>query len=119
MTTLIENINPLINKQMKKFIARNAETGDKVFCKYEMLKNGILSVEYYLPKAGFSIIWDKENNFCRLSNIRNSVDNRKSIVSYIIHPNYWIGFGFLGMHYTNTIFFAMEECLRNNINLHI
>ncbi len=111
--------NPLNNKQMKKFIARNAETGDKVFCKYEVLNTGILRVEYYLPKAGFSVIWDRKHNFCRFLDIRNSTDGRKSIVTYAIHPNYWSGFGFQGVHCTSTIFSAMDECLKNNINLHI
>ena len=104
---------------MKKYIARNAETGDKVFCKYEMLNTGILRVEYFLPKYGYSVIWDRKNNFCRITGNRYSADGRKSIVTYLIHPNYWSGFGFQGMHYTSSIFYAMDECLKNNINLHI
>ena len=104
---------------MKKFIARNAETGDKVFCKYEMLNTGILRVEYFLPKEGFSVIWNKKHNFCRIAGIRNSLDGRKSIVTYLIHPNYWMGFGFDGTHWRSSIFFGMDECLKSNINLHI
>lgn len=104
---------------MKKFIARNAETGDKVFCKYELTNTGVLRVEYYLPKTGFSVIWDRKSNFCKFSDIRDSIDGRKSIATYIIHPNYWSGFGFQGMNYTSNIFSAMDECLKNNINLHI
>ena len=104
---------------MKKYVAKNADTQDKVFCKYEITKQGILVVEYYLPKAGFSIVWDEGHNFCKISSLRRTIDNRKCVATFSIHPNYWTGFGFSGCHYTSDIFSAMDECLRNNINLHI
>jgi len=103
---------------MKKYIARNAETGDKVFCKYELTKTGLLMVEYYLPKYGYSVIWDRKNNYCRIAGNRYSVDGRKSIVTYHIHPSYWSGVDFKHTYYF-TIFDAMNMCFKENINLHI
>jgi len=103
---------------MKKYIARNAETGDKVFCKYEMLNTGILRVEYFLPKYGYSVIWDRKNNYCRIAGNRYSIDGRKSIVTYHIHPSYWSGVDFKHTYYF-TIFDAMNMCFKENINLHI
>ncbi len=102
---------------MKKYIARNAETGDKVFCKYEMLKDGILRVEYYLPKDGFSILWEKSNKI-HTAGIRTSTDGRKSIVTYLLHPSLWAGCGFQE-YYGTTIFTAMDIVAMCNINLHI
>lgn len=114
---MIAMVETQINKIMKKYIARNADTQDKVFCKYEITKQGILVVEYYLPKAGFSVIWDNKNNFCRIAGVRVSADGRKTIVTYIIHPNYWSGFGFRGM-YWSTIFNAMDYCVKDNIKIY-
>ena len=103
---------------MEKYYAYNAKTGDKVFCKYEMLNTGILRVDYFLPKYGYSVIWDRMNDNCRIAGNRYSVDGRKSIVTYHIHPSYWMGKNFKHSSYL-TIFNAMDLCLQKNINLHI
>ena len=100
---------------MKKYVAHN-RAGDKVFCKYEMFKTGILCVEYYLPKGGFSVIW--EGKLFRVADVRDSADGRKTIVTYHIHPGYWMFQDLKHMSYM-TWFDAMNDCLFANINLHI
>lgn len=101
---------------MKKFIARNRKTGDKVFCKYEMLNTGILRVEYFLPKYGYSVIWDRQHPFTRIAGNRYSADDRKSIVTYLIHPTYYAGESFSSFAYSD-IYTAMNKCLEHNIKL--
>ncbi len=101
---------------MKKYIAKNGFNRQKAFCTYEIFKTGILRVNYFMPKAGFSVIWDKQDNFCRIAEVNPTSDGRKTIVSFLIHPNYWMGYGFNENTY-NTIFNAMDICFMNKIKL--
>ena len=107
--------NPLNIGIMKKYIAYN-DKRQKAFCTYEILKTGILKVNYFMPKSGFSVIWDTKNNFCRLLDVNVTSDGRKTIVSYLLHPNYWMGFGFMENHH-DTIYDAMDTCFMCNIKL--
>ena len=100
---------------MKKYIAKNPKTNDKIFCKYETTKNCILVVKYFLPKEGFSVIWDKDNASCRIGGLVTTRDNRKTVVTYNIHPSYWNN----NLNDYKTIFDAMDICFSNNISLHI
>jgi hypothetical protein len=100
---------------MKKYIARNSNA-QKAFCTYEMMNTGILRVNYFLPRAGFSVIWNRKDNLCRIAEANPTSDGRKTIVSFLIHPNYWTGYGFKE-YYFDTIFQAMNRCFIDNIKL--
>ena len=101
---------------MKKYVALNAKTSELVFCKYEICKTGILRVEYFLPKSGFSVIWNRKHHFCRIAGVRETCDGRKSIVTYMIHPTYYAGESFQTIMH-DTVFDAMNRCLTDNIKL--
>ena len=112
----MEHINPLNNITMRKYIARNRKTGETVFCKYEICNSGILRVEYYLPKTGFSVIWNRMHPMTALSSVRKSADGRKSIVTYFIHPMYYIGYDLNHMTFSSH-FDGICDCLTDNIKL--
>ena len=100
---------------MKKYVARNRKTYEHVFCKYEFCPTGILKVEYYLPKSGFSLKWDRKDELVRISDLRVSKDGRKSIVTFFIHPRYWLGDTLSMANYG--VINGIECCLTDNIKL--
>lgn len=101
---------------MKKYVAKNRVTGETVFCKYELTNTCMLFVEFYLPKSGFSLRWDRKAEDTRICGLRDSVDGRKAIASYVIHPNYWVGYDISHAMYSD-IHSALNNCLTDNIKL--
>ena len=100
---------------MRKYVARNRKTYEHVFCKYELCPTGVLKVEYYLPKNGFSLIWNRQGELTRISGLRTSKDGRKSIVTFFIHPRYWLGDTLSVANYG--VVNGIECCLTDNIKL--
>ena len=78
---------------IKNYYARNSH-GEKCFCKIEQLKTGVVAVSFYLPKAGFSIKYSYDHPLARISCVRTTYDNRKTIVRYLLHPVLWTGHSF-------------------------
>lgn len=101
---------------MRKYIARNRKTGETVFCKYEFTVTGILTVEYFLPKSGFTLRWDRKKEGTRICGLRTSADGRKSIATYFIHPSYWVGYNF-SCACCSSVYEALNDCLTDNIKL--
>lgn len=64
--------------------------GQKVFCRTSFAPNGVLVIDFYLPQHKFGIIW-KCTDYVRIVGIRETKDKRKDIVTYIVHPSYWLG----------------------------
>ncbi len=77
---------------MKKMVLHTENYG-KQFCKYTLTENGMVVVDYYLPKSNISVIWEK-NDVVRICGVRDTVDGKKSIARYQVHPAYWYGAGF-------------------------
>ena len=101
---------------MKKYVARNRKTGESAFCMWEFTNTGMLVVNYFLPKSGFSLIWDRKSEATRIRNLQMSYDGRKSIASYFIHPNYWVGYN-LSHACCGFITDAINDCFTDNIKL--
>lgn len=91
----IDSILNLKIMNMKKLVIRN-EQGKKLFCRYEIIPSGIMSVCFYLPKNGFSVIWLKEPTMY-LGSLDAFTDKRGreyTRVLYFIHPVEWLGNSF-------------------------
>lgn len=101
---------------MRNYYAVNRKTGERVFCKWEVCNTGMYRVEYYLPKSGFSVIWDRHHSMTACMDVRTSTDNRKSIVTFLIHPSYFVGYDLQHSH-CNTVFDGISDCLTDNIKL--
>lgn len=105
---------------MKKKYAYNTNTGEKIFCKIESVPTGVLYVDYYLPQYGFSVIWEKKDPLIRLHKVREIKDgNRvKTIVTFMVHPTYWMGASFSEFTY-HTTDEAINEIFTKYINIHV
>ena len=104
---------------MKKKYAYNTNTGEKLFCKTETAPTGVLFVSYYLPQYGFSVIWVDEA-LVKIHKVREIKDgNRiKTIVTYAVHPTYFMGASFEHCSYGTTQD-AIDEIFTNYINTHV
>lgn len=91
---------------MEKKYAYNLVTGEKLFCKTEMLPSGILAVDYYLPKYGFSVIWH-HGKYVTIRDCNDTMDGRKCRVTFCIHPAFWLGDGFNA----SREFFSQQEAI--------
>ena len=87
--------------------------GKKIFCKTTMCPTGILAVDFYLPKAGFSIMWRRDAHV-HISKVRNSMDGRKTIVRYMVHPSLWLGESFNTPKYA-----CLQEVLNSIVDSYI
>ena len=105
---------------MKKKYAYNTNTGEKIFCKIESVPTGVLYVDYYLPQYGFSVIWEKKDPLIRLHKVREIKDgNRvKTIVTFAVHPTYFMGASFEHCSYGTTQD-AIDEIFTNYIKTHV
>ena len=104
---------------MKKKYAYNTTTGEKLFCKIETACTGVLFVSYYLPQYGFSVIC-VEDALIQMHKIREIRDgNRvKTIVTFAVHPTYFMGESFEHRSYGTTQD-AIDEIFTNYINTHV
>lgn len=78
---------------MKKFVARNSR-GQKCFCKYEITETGLLSVVFFVPIYRFSIYWPLKRDLIRINGVRDTLDGRKTMIRFLIHPAAWMGKSF-------------------------
>ncbi len=102
---------------MKKYYACNQNTGEKIFCKCEISPVGVLFVHYYLPKYGFSINWMK-GSFIRINSVKDTIDNRKCIVTYEVHPTAWLGESFNDSRYISpkeVIDHLFTRCIKTHV----
>ena len=95
----------------KKYVAHNVtpEGEFTCFCKYSMLSNGNLIVDYFMPKQGFSLLWSIPNDHKTiLLGVTETMDGRSTKVRFAIHPSYYSGNDFRDLYITN-IYGAMDE----------
>lgn len=92
------------------------KAGEKIFCKVRLTYFGLF-IDYYVPKKnGFSVIWHKGDRV-RICGVKDTLDGRKTIVSFHVHPTYWLSTSFV-----NTLTLSREQVIddiSNYINLHI
>ena len=88
---------------MKKKYAFNTNTGEKLFCKVDSTPAGVLVVDYYLPQYGFSVTWERDS-LIRIIGLRGIKDGNRSktIVSFKVHPTYFVGDSFSAPIYRST-----------------
>ena len=78
---------------MRKNNYAHNKNGQKVFCRTEIAPTGVLVADFYLPQHKFGIIW-KRTEFVQINGIRETKDKRKDVVTYLIHPSFWMGTSF-------------------------
>jgi hypothetical protein len=100
---------------MKKNYAYN-DRGQKCFCKYETAPTGVLYVSYFLKKYQFSLYWPSGNPLVRVSDVVDTRDGRKTIVTFRIHPILWMGSSFEDYTF-KTVNSAINEVFTNHINI--
>lgn len=103
---------------MKKNYAHHLSGGEKLFCKTELTSTGVLVIDFYLPKSEFSVKWER-NNLVAIKGIRETADERKSIVTYLVHPSFWLGDSFGSMSEYLSIQDALDYVFTEYINLHV
>lgn len=80
---------------MKKLVVYNDQL-QKLFCRYDTMPTGCVSVSFYLPKDGFSICWLK-TKYVKILDVSDQEDKRGrkySRVDFLIHPTFWLGESF-------------------------
>ena len=97
---------------MKKYIAKNRETGETCFCKYQLLEDGVLKVEYFVPLVGFSYKVNP-SKWIRSIGRRTTKDGRKSVVTYLIHPSLWCGEDFYHIASGISVRSAIDKCFES------
>ena len=105
---------------MKKMVLHTKNYG-KQFCKYIMVENGMVVVDFYLPKYNISVIWEK-NDIVRICDVRDTVDGKKTIVRFQVHPAYWYGTGFFDKKFRtvpacNTVPSALTDIFNKYIKI--
>lgn len=97
----------------KKYITHTMK-GEKTFLKYSLLSNGFLMMRFFLPKKnGFSVIW--EGRYHTVRNLIDTSDDRKTIVSILVHPSAWLGTHLYDCSLPIEMF--MENFTKENIKL--
>lgn len=99
----------------KKRVCINRTTGKKGFCKVSTCPTGVVSVQYFMPRYGFSVIWAKEP-LIRINEVRDTKDGRKCIVQFLVHPTFFMGKDFKNPTY-NTIQEAIDEIYTNYLKI--
>ena len=84
---------------MRKNNYAHNKLGQKVFCRTEIAPTGVLVADFYLPQHKFGIIW-KRTESVQINGIRETKDKRKDIVTYLVHPSFWMGTSFKDYNYT-------------------
>ena len=86
---------------MKKMVLHTKNHG-KQFCMYMITERGMLYVDYYLPKSNISVIWEK-NPLVKINNVRETIDGRKTKVTFCIHPAMMCGCDFQHDRYRSDV----------------
>ena len=92
------------------------DRGQKCFCKYKMSPAGFLYVDYFLPKYKFSIFWPLDNPLARVDSVRDTADNRKTVVTFRVHPAAWAGKNFED-HTFKSVQSVISEVFDKHINI--
>ena len=101
---------------MKKNYAHN-DRGQKCFCKYETLDNGILRVVLFVPIYKFSIYWPLNKDLIKITDIIDTMDGRKTMITFHIHPTAWLGKSFSHRRYCS-IQETIDRAFSDFINLY-
>ena len=73
-------------------------------------------MSYFLKKYQFSLYWPSGNPLVRVSDVVDTRDGRKTIVTFRIHPTLWMGSSFEDYTF-KTVNSAINEVFTNHVNI--